>query len=32
MVEVKGALSNRLLHDAGVDPSEIRRALLDAAG
>ncbi|MEX2552161.1 MAG: Clp protease N-terminal domain-containing protein [Actinomycetota bacterium] len=32
MVEVKEALSNRLLHDAGVDPSEVRRALLDATG
>ena len=32
MVEVEGALSNRLLHDAGVDPAEVRRGLLDAAG
>jgi ATP-dependent Clp protease ATP-binding subunit ClpA len=32
MVEVEGALSNRLLRDAGVDPSEVRRVLLDAAG
>jgi ATP-dependent Clp protease ATP-binding subunit ClpA len=31
MVEVEGALSNRLLHDAGVDPSDVRRALLDAS-
>jgi ATP-dependent Clp protease ATP-binding subunit ClpA len=30
MVEVEDALSNRLLRDVGVDPSEVRRALLDA--
>jgi ATP-dependent Clp protease ATP-binding subunit ClpA len=32
MVEVEDALSNRLLRDAGIDPSEVRRVLLDAAG
>lgn len=32
MVEVEDALSNRLMRDAGIDPSEVRRALLDAAG
>jgi ATP-dependent Clp protease ATP-binding subunit ClpA len=32
MVEVEDAMSNRLLRDAGIDPSEIRRVLLDAAG
>jgi ATP-dependent Clp protease ATP-binding subunit ClpA len=32
MVEVEDALSNRLLRDAGVDPSEVRRVLLDGAG
>jgi ATP-dependent Clp protease ATP-binding subunit ClpA len=32
MVEVEGALSNQLLRDVGIDPSEVRRALLDAAG
>lgn len=32
MVEVEDALSNRLLHDVGVSPSEVRQALLDAAG
>ena len=31
MVEVEDALSNRLLRDTGVDPSEVRRAPLDAA-
>jgi ATP-dependent Clp protease ATP-binding subunit ClpA len=31
MVEVEGALSNRLLQDAGVNPSDVRRALLDAS-
>ncbi|MDQ3781329.1 MAG: hypothetical protein M3349_00120 [Actinomycetota bacterium] len=31
MVEVEGALSNRLLRSAGVDPSQVRRLLLDAA-
>jgi uncharacterized protein YjiS (DUF1127 family) len=30
MVEVEDALSNRLLRDAGIDPSEVR-VLLDAA-
>lgn len=32
MAEVEDALSNRLLRAAGIDPSEVRRALLDAAG
>jgi ATP-dependent Clp protease ATP-binding subunit ClpA len=32
MVEVEDALSNRLLRDAGIDPSEVRRVLLDTAG
>jgi ATP-dependent Clp protease ATP-binding subunit ClpA len=32
MVEVEGALSNRLLQRVGVDLSEVRQALLDAAG
>jgi ATP-dependent Clp protease ATP-binding subunit ClpA len=32
MVEVEDALSDRLLRDAGIDPSEVRRVLLDAAG
>lgn len=32
MVEVEDALSNRLLQRVGVDPSAVRRALLDAAG
>jgi ATP-dependent Clp protease ATP-binding subunit ClpA len=32
MVEVEEALSNQLLRDAGVDPSEIRRTLLDSMG
>ncbi len=32
MVEVEDALSNRLLRDAGIDPSAVRRVLLDAAG
>ena len=31
MVEVEDALSNRLLRHAGIDPSDLRRALLDAA-
>jgi ATP-dependent Clp protease ATP-binding subunit ClpA len=31
MVEVEDALSNRLLHEVGIDPSEVRRAVLDAA-
>lgn len=30
MVEVEDALSNWLLRDAGIDPSEVRRVLLDA--
>jgi ATP-dependent Clp protease ATP-binding subunit ClpA len=30
MVEVEDALSNRLLRDAGIDPSAIREVLLDA--
>jgi hypothetical protein len=29
MVEVEDAVSNELLRDAGVDPSEVRRVLLD---
>ena len=32
MVEVEVALSNRLLQDVGIDPSAIRRALLESAG
>ena len=32
MVEVEDALSNRLLRDAGIDPSEVRRVLRDATG
>lgn len=32
MVDVEDALSNRLLRDAGIDPSEVRRVLLDATG
>jgi len=32
MVEVEDAMSNRLLRDVGIDPSEVRRALFDAAG
>jgi ATP-dependent Clp protease ATP-binding subunit ClpA len=32
MVEVEDAMSNRLLRDAGVDPAEVRRILLDPAG
>jgi ATP-dependent Clp protease ATP-binding subunit ClpA len=32
MVEVEDALSNRLLCDAGIDPSEVRRVLRDATG
>ncbi len=32
MVEVEGSLSTRLLEDVGVDPSDVRRALLEAAG
>lgn len=32
MVEVEDAMSNRLLRSAGVDPSQVRRLLLDAAG
>ena len=32
MVEVEDAVSNRLLQRVGVDPSAVRRALLDAAG
>ncbi len=31
MVEVEDALSNRLLRDAGIDPFQVRRAVLDAA-
>jgi ATP-dependent Clp protease ATP-binding subunit ClpA len=30
MVEVEDAMSNHLLRDVGIDPSEVRRALLDA--
>jgi ATP-dependent Clp protease ATP-binding subunit ClpA len=32
MVEVEDAMSNRLLREVGIDPSAVRRALLDAAG
>jgi ATP-dependent Clp protease ATP-binding subunit ClpA len=32
MVDVEDALSNRLLRDAGIDPSEVRRVLRDATG
>ena len=32
MVEVEDALSNQLLRDAGIDPSEVRQVLHDAAG
>ena len=32
MVEVEDALSNQLLRDAGVDPSDVRRALLEITG
>ena len=32
MVEVEDALSNRLLQEVGVDPSAVRRALLEATG
>lgn len=32
MVEVEDAMSNRLLQDIGIDPSRVRRALLDSAG
>jgi ATP-dependent Clp protease ATP-binding subunit ClpA len=32
MVEVEDSLSNRLLRDAGIDPFEVRRVLLDTAG
>jgi hypothetical protein len=30
MIEVEGAVSNRLLSDVGVDPFDLRRALLEA--
>lgn len=32
MVEVEDALANWLLRNAGIDPSEVRRVLLDSAG
>jgi ATP-dependent Clp protease ATP-binding subunit ClpA len=32
MVDVEDAMSDRLLQNVGVDPSRVRRALLDAAG
>jgi ATP-dependent Clp protease ATP-binding subunit ClpA len=31
MVEVEGAVSNRLLQEAGIDPGDVRRAVLDEA-
>ena len=31
MVEVEDAMSNRLLQDVGIDPAQVRRALLDAS-
>ena len=32
MVEVEDARSHQLLRNVGIDPSEVRRVLLDAAG
>ena len=32
MVEMEGAMSNQLLRQAGIDPSQVRRVLLDTRG